>query len=37
MEIDEDLFFKKDAFINIFKVFDMNYSYLEDQNFILNF
>ena len=30
MEIDEDLFFKKDAFINIFKVFDMNYSYLED-------
>ena len=27
-EIDGDLFFKKDAFINIFKVFDMNYSYL---------
>ena len=30
MEIDEDLFFKKNAFINIFKVFDSNYSYLED-------
>ena len=27
-EIDGDLFFKKDAFINISKVFDMNYSYL---------
>ena len=30
MEIDEDLFFKKNAFINIFKVFDIDYSYLED-------
>ena len=30
MEIDEDLFFKKNAFINIFKVFDSDYSYLED-------
>ena len=30
MEIDEDLFFLKNAFINIFKVFDSDYSYLED-------
>ena len=30
MEIDEDLYFKTLAFINIFKVFDSNYSYLED-------
>ena len=30
MEIDEDLFFQKNAFINIFKVFDSHYSYLED-------
>ena len=30
MEIDEDLFFQKNAFINIFKVFDSDYSYLED-------
>ena len=30
MEIDEDLFFKTNAFINIFKVFDSDYSYLED-------
>ena len=30
MEIDEDLYFKTHAFINIFKVFDSNYSYLED-------
>ena len=30
MEIDEDLFFKTKAFINIFKVFDSDYSYLED-------
>ena len=34
---DEDLFFKTNAFINIFKVFDSDYSYLEDWNFILNF
>ena len=30
MEIDEDLYFKTLAFINIFKVFDSDYSYLED-------
>ena len=30
MEIDEDLYFKTHAFINIFKVFDSDYSYLED-------
>ena len=30
MEIDEDLFFKTKGFINIFKVFDSDYSYLED-------
>ena len=30
MEIDKDLYFKNNAFINIFKVFDSNYSYLED-------
>ena len=30
MEINEDLYFKKEAFLNIFKVFDGNYSYLED-------
>ena len=30
MEIDEDLFFKTLGFINIFKVFDSYYSYLED-------
>ena len=30
MEIDEDLYFKKEAFLNIFKVFDCNYTYLED-------
>ena len=30
MEIDEDLYFKKKAFIHIFKVFDMDYTYLED-------
>ena len=29
-EIDEDLFDKTQAFLNIFKVFDSNYSYLED-------
>ena len=29
-EIDEDLFHKTLAFLNIFKVFDSNYSYLED-------
>ena len=28
MEIDEDLFFKTKGFINIFKVFDCDYSYL---------
>ena len=30
MEIDEDLYFKTLGFINIFKVFDSDYSYLED-------
>ena len=30
MEMDEDLFFKTLGFINIFKVFDSDYSYLED-------
>ena len=30
MEIDEDLYFKTHAFINIFKVCDSDYSYLED-------
>ena len=30
MEMDEDLYFKTHAFINIFKVFDSDYSYLED-------
>ena len=30
MEIHEDLFFKNKAFLNIFKVFDSGYSYLED-------
>ena len=30
MEIDEDLYFKILGFINIFKVFDSDYSYLED-------
>ena len=30
MEIDEDLYFKTKGFINLFKVFDMDYSYLED-------
>ena len=29
-EIDEDLFQKTQAFLNIFEVFDSNYSYLED-------
>ena len=29
-EIDEDLFHKTQAFLNIFKVFDSDYSYLED-------
>ena len=29
-EIDEDLFHKTLAFLNIFKVFDSDYSYLED-------
>lgn len=29
-EIDEDLYFKKQAFLNIYKVFDMDYSYLDD-------
>ena len=29
-EIDEDLFHKTQAFLNIFEVFDSNYSYLED-------
>ena len=30
MELDEDLYFKTLGFINIFKVFDSDYSYLED-------
>ena len=30
MEIDEDLFFKKEGFIDIFKVYDFSCSYLED-------
>ena len=30
MEIDEDLYFKTHAFINIFKVFDSAYSYFKD-------
>ena len=30
MEIDEDLFYKNEAFLNIFKVFDSKYEYLED-------
>ena len=30
MEIQEDLFYKNEAFLNIFKVFDSGYSYLED-------
>ena len=30
MEIDEDLFFKTKAFLNIFKVIDSDYTYLED-------
>ena len=30
MEIDEDLFFKTKGFINIFKVFDSDYSYLDN-------
>ena len=29
MELDEDLFFKTKGFINIFKVYDCDYSYLE--------
>ena len=30
MEIDEDLYYKINAFINISKVFNSNYSHLED-------
>ena len=30
MELDEDLYFKTKTFINIFKVFDSDYSFLED-------
>ena len=30
MEIEEDLYFKTKAFLDIFKVFDSGYSYLED-------
>ena len=30
MEIDEDLYFKTKAFLNIFKVIDSDYTYLED-------
>ena len=30
MEIDEDLYFKQKAFLDIYKVFETGYSYLED-------
>ena len=30
MKIDEDLYFKTKGFIHIFKVFDIDYTYLED-------
>ena len=30
MEIDEDLYFKTSAFLNLYKVIDCDYSYLED-------
>ena len=30
MEIDEDLYFKTKAFLNIFRVFDVDYIYLEN-------
>ena len=30
MKIDEDLYFKTKEFIHIFKVFDIDYTYLED-------
>ena len=30
VEINEDLFFKTKAFLNIFKLFDSDYTYLED-------
>ena len=30
MEIEENLFYKVEGFLNIFKVFDGDYSYLED-------
>ena len=30
MEIHEDLYFKNKAFLNIFKVFNIDYTYLED-------
>ena len=30
MEIQEDLFYKNEAFLNIFKVFDGDYIYLKD-------
>ena len=30
MEIDEDLYFKTKAFLDIFRVFDSSYTYLED-------
>ena len=30
MEIHEDLFYKNEAFLNIFNVFDSDYSYLKD-------
>ena len=30
MEIDEDLYFKNKAFLNLYKVFDTSYTYLED-------
>ena len=30
MEIDEDLYYKTKAFLDIFRVFESGYSYLED-------
>ena len=30
MELDEDLYFKTKAFLNLFKVIDVDYTYLED-------
>ena len=30
MEIDENLYYKQKAFLNIYRVFETGYSYLED-------